>query len=152
MTEILALTSTWPLFAVALTFGLLPGVVTRVLALGFRKDDPRRQEMIAAVYAVPRWERPFWVLQQVECVFREGILERLLDAAGGRLFNWWVLGDWVAMHLAHPNTFEIPTVDEIALLRPGGSVKLMFDPKGRLVTKRLHPERIWVDITEVDTG
>jgi len=147
VTEILALAHAWPVFVVLLVFGLLPGVVVRLLSLGYRPDDPRRQEMIAEVYAVPRWERPFWALEQVERVVSEGIWERVVDVADGWLFNRWVLGDGLERHLAAPATFEVPEASDIARLRPGDLVKLVFEPKGRLVTKDVWPERMWVQVT-----
>ena len=53
----------WPTFAVALlVFGFAPGAVLRLIVLVFPRDDPRRQELLAELYDVPRIERPFWVV------------------------------------------------------------------------------------------
>lgn len=59
-----------------LIFGFLPGAVLRVIVLLYPKGDPRRQEMIAEVYEVPRLERPFWVLQQLEVAISTGLPTR----------------------------------------------------------------------------
>ncbi|MDZ8276832.1 hypothetical protein R2Q81_12860 [Microbacterium aquimaris] len=99
-------------------------------ALSFRKDDPRRKKLIAEVYAVPRWEGPFWDAEQLERALSEGAWERIYDAADGRLFNRWALGSAVARNAEHPDTFEIPSREDIATLEPGDEVKLMFDAKG----------------------
>jgi hypothetical protein len=54
----------WPALLIALTvWGFAPDLVLRLLSLAFWSDDPRRTEMRAELDAVPRWERPFWVLQ-----------------------------------------------------------------------------------------
>ena len=71
----------WPLVGFALVllalgmvvFGVMPGVLNRLFASMYPKDDPRRAEMIAELYAVPRWEQPIWVAQQGERAFFEGI-------------------------------------------------------------------------------
>jgi hypothetical protein len=55
-------------------YGFLPGLVLRIILLVFSRNDPRRAEILADLRAVPRWERPFWVLEQVEVAFFEGLL------------------------------------------------------------------------------
>jgi len=53
----------WPAFLAALVvFGFAPGIALRLIVLAFHRDDPRRRELLAELYAVPRLERPFWVL------------------------------------------------------------------------------------------
>ncbi len=150
MTEILGAVVSWPTLLVAVAiFGFFPGIFARLISLSFRKGDPRRQELIAEVYAVPRWERPFWVAEQLERAISEGLSERLLDAADGRLFNRWRLGNGVARNQAHPDTFSIPASDEIARLVPGDLAKLMFEVAGRRTYRRegANGERMWVEIT-----
>jgi hypothetical protein len=145
----------WPLLLVALSvFGFLPGLVARLVALSFHKDDPRRRELVSEVYAVPRWERPFWVAEQLERALSEGIWERLIYTADGRLFNRWTLGDAIARNADYPDTFEIPSEDELANLKPGDGVKLMFEAKGRLLFREggLNGERMWVAVTNVNRG
>jgi len=149
MIDLSSLLTIWPVWVIWLVFGFLPGVATRLLSLGFSKDDPRRQELLAEVYAVPRWERPLWVADQAERVVFDGVWERLVGVADGWFFNRWMLGDGAAMHMAYPATFGIPSPEEIALLEPGDVVKLMFEPKGRLVTDDCCGERMWVQVTTV---
>ncbi len=151
LNEILQTLLTWPLALVALgVFGFFPGLFARLIALSFHKDDPRRKELIAEVYAVPRWERPFWVAEQFERALSEGVWERLYDAADGRIFNRWTLGDGLARNAEHPESFWVPSAEEVSMLEPGDSVKLMFEAKGW--THGLHgcgAERMWVKITKV---
>ena len=71
----------WPVLGYALIvfaillalFGFLPGVLNRLFAMAYPKDDPRRAEMIAELYGVPRWEQPWWVFQQGERALFEGL-------------------------------------------------------------------------------
>ena len=68
---------TWPMFGIALlVFGFAPGAVLRLIVLVYPRDDPRRQELRAEVYAVPLIERPFWVAQQLEVALFEGSRRR----------------------------------------------------------------------------
>jgi len=71
----------WRSFLIALlVFGFAPGAVLRLILLAFRRDDPRRRELLAELYAVPRIERPFWVFEQLEVALFEGIWERVRAA------------------------------------------------------------------------
>ena len=57
MLDLLESLEAWPLLIVALAvFGFLPGVVLRFIVLAYRRDDPRRAEILAERHAVPRWE------------------------------------------------------------------------------------------------
>ena len=145
MTAMLAAVGAWPALVAALVvWGIAPGFVLRLVTLAFRKDDPRRQEMIAELYTVPRWDRPFWVGEQMERAFTEGLWERLVDAADGRLFNRWHLTDGVEWNKKHPDTFWVPDETEKSSIKPGDFVKLMFEG---------HPdggERMWVEVTSVN--
>jgi phosphatidylserine/phosphatidylglycerophosphate/cardiolipin synthase-like enzyme len=58
-------------------FGFAPGAVLRVIVLAFRRDDPRRTELLAELPNVPRIERPFWVCEQLEVALFEGLVGRL---------------------------------------------------------------------------
>lgn len=59
-----------------LIFGLAPGMVLSLILCLLPRDDPRRQELHAELYAVPRWERPFWVFDQLEVALRQGVFRR----------------------------------------------------------------------------
>jgi hypothetical protein len=53
--EILNAIVSWKTFLVALlVFGFAPGAVLRLIVLAFHRDDPRRDELLAEVHAVPR--------------------------------------------------------------------------------------------------
>jgi hypothetical protein len=63
-----------------LVWGFTPGAVLRLIVLLYRRDDPRRPELLSELYNVPRIERPFWVAE----VFGVALFEGL----GGRLAYW----------------------------------------------------------------
>jgi hypothetical protein len=68
----------WPTLGIALlVFGFAPGAVMRLIILAFKRDDPRRRELLAELHAVPRVERPFWVAEQLEIAVFEGLRGRL---------------------------------------------------------------------------
>ncbi len=144
MLEILEAVKAWPLLVVALVvFGLAPGVVLRLIVLAFHSDDPRRTEILAELRVIPRWERPFWVAEQVEVAFFEGLVERLEWAATGRLIYRWRLDSGVKLNRSYPDSFWIPDDGAKATLTPGDTVKLMFTMKDGWT------ERMWVEVTHV---
>lgn len=74
----------WPTLLIALVvFGFAPGAVLRLIVLAFRRDDPRRSELLAELPHVPRIERPFWVCEQLEVALFEGLFRRLTGSADG---------------------------------------------------------------------
>jgi hypothetical protein len=60
------------------TFGLLPGLVLRLLVRLYPKDDPRRHELFAELYGpkMTRFRRFEWVFQQLETALRDGLSAR----------------------------------------------------------------------------
>src|SRR5215218_2429641 len=136
--------ASWQAFFVALLlFGFAPGALLRLIVLAFDRDDPRRYELLAELHVVPRIERPFWVLEQLEVALFEGIRDRIVWAATGRIIHRWRLGSGVERNRAHPDTFEIPSETQKRLLVPGMTVKLMFETKHG-------GERMWVDIVDIN--
>jgi hypothetical protein len=134
----------WAAFVVALlVFGFAPGAVLRLIVFAFHRDDPRRSELLAEVHAVPRLERPFWVLEQLEVALFEGVWGRVVWAATGRIIHRWRLGSGVERNLAYPETFEIPSQEEKLSIEPGAVVKLMFEMKDGWA------ERMWVKVSSV---
>jgi hypothetical protein len=90
--EFLGAIVSWKTFLVSLlVFGFAPGAVLRLIVLAFHRDDPRRSEMLAELYRVPRLERPYWVMQQLEVALFEGVWERVLWAGAGRVYDRWHL-------------------------------------------------------------
>ena len=143
MLELLGALKAWPLLIGALVvFGLAPGLVLRLIVLAFERDDPRRQEMLAELRTVPRWERPFWVAEQIEVALFEGGVERLEWAATGRIIHRWSLRSGVKMSRSHPDTFWIPDEPDKRALQQGDKVKLMFEMKDGWA------ERMWVEVTK----
>jgi hypothetical protein len=97
---------------VLLVFGVAPGVVVRLMSFAFHPDDPRRQELRAEFYAVPRLRRPLWVAEQVEFVIFEGLRDRAMNVLTGRVTWRWHLRDGVESNRLYPDTFEIPSPEE----------------------------------------
>jgi hypothetical protein len=134
----------WPTLVLAiLVFGFAPGAALRLIVLAFPKDDPRREELLAEVYVVPRIERPFWVAQQLEVAIFEGLGDRLLWAATGRIIDRWYLVSGVQRNRDYPETFPIPGQEQRTSLQPGDLVKVYFEMKDGW------GERMWVDVTAV---
>lgn len=147
MSGILAAVGAWPLLPAALLiWGFAPGLVNRLISLGYSRGDPRREEMVAELYAVPRWERPFWVAEQLERLFTEGLPDRVRWFIEDRVVYRWHLGDGVARNADYPDSFGIPDQADRDGVLPGDHVKLMFE------TRRARPggpsaERMWVEVT-----
>lgn len=143
MVEVLSAVVSWrSLAAVILVFGLAPGFVLRIIALAFHGGDPRRREMIAELHAVPYWERPLWVAQQLEVAISEGLRDRFLWAATGRIIDRWHLTDGEQMNRDYPDTFEIPTEEDKAAIEPGDTVKAVFSLTD-------WGEKMWLEVVKV---
>lgn len=135
--------SLWGALVIALLgFGFLPGFILNLIVRVYDRDDPRRQELLAELYVVPRRERPFWVVEQFEVATREAIFP---------VVSWWfsrlvwhraTLESGVERNRTNPTTFWIPDPDEKTALEPGDFVKLMW------VVRGLPGERMWVEILE----
>lgn len=132
-----------PLFLLALVvFGLAPGLVLRLVVLAFHRDDPRRDELLAELRAVPRWDRPFWVFEQLEVALVEGLGERIAWALTGRVIRRWHLESGVQFNRDYPATFQIPPAEDKAMLASGDLVKLMF------MSHDGWGERMWVKVVK----
>ena len=107
------------LVVVLLLFGFAPAFILRIVALAFHRDDPRRQEMLAEVHAVPRLERPFWVAEQLEVALCEGLRDRFVWLATGRLIHRWHLDDGLERNRMYPDSFWIPSDEEKGRSRAG---------------------------------
>jgi Uncharacterized protein conserved in bacteria (DUF2314) len=152
LTELLNAILSWQTFAVALVvFGFAPGALLRLIVLAFPREDPRRRELLAELHAVHRLERPFWVIEQLEVALFEGVWERLIWAATGRVIWRYRLLSGVKQNRKHPETFEIPDEEDKQAIEPGVLVKLLFDIKEDWGGWRGHlwGERMWVEIVAV---
>lgn len=58
-------------------FSLAPDIVLRLFVLVYPKNSERRNELVAELRVVPRWERPFWVTEQLAMITAEGWGDRL---------------------------------------------------------------------------
>jgi hypothetical protein len=141
--ELLTLVLSWRTgLMVVFVFGFAPRFSLRLILRAFHRDDPRRDELVAEFFVVPRWERPIWVFQQLEVAIVEGLGGRLRWAATGRIIDRWHLGDGVKFNRDYPTTFEIPTDEDKAAIEPGDTVKAMF-------TMKDWGERMWLEVVEV---
>lgn len=74
MAELLdVVTSPWNLLWALLVFGLALGLCLRLVVLAYPRNDPRRDELVAELYAVPRIQRPLWVAEQLEVALFESL-------------------------------------------------------------------------------
>jgi Uncharacterized protein conserved in bacteria (DUF2314) len=134
----------WPFFCLSLViYGFAPGLVLRLIVRAFHPEDPRRQELLAELHAVPRLERPFWVLEQLEVALSEGLCDRLVWAATGRLVYRWHFRSGVESNRRYPDSFQIPTDEQKRSIMPGDHVRLMFEMNDGWC------ERMWVDVTAI---
>lgn len=142
--DLLDAITAWPVLIAALVvFGFAPGAVLRLIVLAFPREDPRRRELLAELHAVPRFDRPFWVVEQLEVALCEGIWGRIVWAATGRIIDRWHLDSGVDRSRMYPDTFWIPDEEEKAALEAGVTVRLMFELKDGWC------ERMWVKVTDV---
>lgn len=103
MGELLEAVTSWPTFLTLLfVFGFAPGAFLRLIVLAYYRDDPRRRELLAELHAVPRWERPVWVCEQIEEALFEGIGERIRWVATGRIIHRWRLDSGVERNRFSP--------------------------------------------------
>lgn len=54
-------------------FSLAPHAVLNLVVMLYPKSHPRRAELRAEVHAVPRWQKPFWVAEQLCTVAVEAV-------------------------------------------------------------------------------
>ena len=74
MGDLLQAVASWQALVGALIlFGFAPGVALRTILLIYPRSHPRRAELIGELYCYPRWERPFWVAEQLEVAIFEGL-------------------------------------------------------------------------------
>ncbi|HEX5116583.1 MAG TPA: hypothetical protein VFW65_15410 [Pseudonocardiaceae bacterium] len=77
MTDLLdALVSPWTFLLVLVVFGAAPRLVLRLLVRIYPPGHERRLELMAELAVIPRWERPLWVVEQLETALAEGIPAR----------------------------------------------------------------------------
>lgn len=126
-----------------LIFGFAPGFVLAGL-VRLIPDPDRRQELQAELYEIPRWERPYWVAQQLEVAIRIGFFPRVSWRWGRHVWHRAKIDSGLERHQEHPETFWIPEDEVKDDLRPGDLVKLAW------TVSRSPGERMWVRITDRD--
>ena len=65
------ITSPRSFVVIVVVFGFLPGFVLRLLVRLYPNDHPRRRELPNELYFLPRWERWFFVAEQLETALHE---------------------------------------------------------------------------------
>lgn len=146
MGELLGVPGALGAFGLALLiFGFAPGIVLAAI-VRLIPDPDRRQELQAELYEVPRWEQPFWVVQQFEVAIRIGMFPRASWYWGRYVWHRAKIDSGLDRHRDHPDSFWVPSADEKAELRPGDRVKLMWSVKRMQATG----ERMWVTVTHRD--
>lgn len=144
MNELLGVPGALGAFALSLLiFGFAPGMVLAAI-VRMIPDHDRRRELQAELYEVPRWEQPYWVMQQLEVAIRVGAFPEISWAWGKHVWHRCKIESGLESHRMYPDTFEIPDDEAKAELRPGDRAKLMWS------VKRSPGERMWVTITERD--
>jgi hypothetical protein len=143
--EVLNAIVSWETFLISLlVFGFAPGAVLRLIVLAFRRDDPRRSEMLAELHRVPRLERPYWVFEQLEVALFEGIWERLLWAGAGRIYGRWHLNLGLTYDEQHSAGYPISDEDFEEAVERGMLVKLSFSTSDVWRRRNLPEEAMWV--------
>jgi len=85
MAELIEHIVSWPTFLCAVVvFSLVPGVVLYFAVILYPRDHPRRRKMVDDLATVPRWERPFWVTEQLVIAIFEGVPLRAKAAREAR--------------------------------------------------------------------
>lgn len=87
---------------VVVVFGFAPGFCLRLIVRAYPRNDPRRSELIAELYAVPRIKRPLWVAEQLEVALFEGLGHRVSAVVRTLSTSWRlavraVWGHWVTI-------------------------------------------------------
>jgi Uncharacterized protein conserved in bacteria (DUF2314) len=142
--EILNAIMSWETFLISLlVFGFAPGAVLRLIVLAFRRGDPRRREMLAELYRVPRLERPYWVFEQLEVALFEGIWERLLWAGAGRIYDRWHLNP-------DPDGYPISDEELEEAVKRGMFVKLSFATSDMWGRPNWGEEAMWIEVVAVE--
>lgn len=146
MTTLFELVLSWKaILLVLVVFGFAPGAVLRLIVHAFPVGDDRRDELLAELHVVPWQERPLWVASQLEVALFEGLWGRYIWALTGRIIFRWHLTSGVERNRLHPDTFDIPTFEDKAVIEPGDVVKAMFEMK----KPERWGERMWVDVMKV---
>lgn len=140
--ELIGVPGTLGAFALAvLIFGFAPGMALAAI-VRLIPDVDRRLELQAELYEVPRWERPFWVAQQLEVALRIGVAPRVEWYWGRHVWHRCRLESGLERHQQYPDSFWVPDTETKAEIRSGDLVKLMWS------VDRFPGERMWVKVTE----
>lgn len=78
------------------------------------------------------------IFDTINCIYKRGLLN----------MKNYTLSDVVDIHNQYPETFEIPTTDEVNNIKIGDYCKLIF--KVDQLSYRADAERMWVKVTSID--
>ncbi len=150
-------------FVAVLIWGVLPGAAIRLIVRLYPKGHERRKELVSEVYAVPIWERPFWVASQLELGLVEGVTlrhDRARRKSRGRLAveagafadslgTGFGVGPLViSMTEERATTDVVAALSEVLIRHSGGNevrLKLVGGPSARLF-EIPYPVRISADL------
>lgn len=143
-TDLVSSVVSWPTLLIAvLVYGFAPGFLLRLIVLSYKKDNPRRSELIAELYTIARHKRPFWVAEQIETAIFDGLVPRAHGAMSGRIINRWRLKSAIALHRTHSGSFWVPSDEDMNEICSGDLVKLIFTQRDGWT------ERMWVQVSKV---
>lgn len=137
--------------ALAGAYLFAPRALARAAVFAFPEHDERRDDVVEETDELDEDELRPWAVSTLPQRFAEGIGARAFDFGDGRFYNRWELGDAYERNAEHPDTFEIPSADEVDALQVGDLVKLMFEVQGTIRGEyQNRAERMWVIITRID--
>lgn len=124
MVELLKYAASWQTLLIALViYGFAPGFALRLLVKLYPKDDPRRHELVAEMYAVNRLWRPFWVADALGAALVEGFPNRIRNR-------------------------KVPSLPNTPFTHPFGALAVMTDPRV-LEQIRALPDEVKPDLAAV---
>lgn len=65
------------MIVILFVWGVFPSTMTRLASRCYRRGDPARREVLGALKATSRLERPFWALEQIEQAIFAGLVPRI---------------------------------------------------------------------------
>lgn len=102
--ELLSIQGAIGAFALSMViFGLAPGLALAAI-VRLIPDPDRRRELQAELYEVPRWERPYWVAQQLEVAIRVGLFPEIAWYWGRHVWHRSKIESGLERHLQHPDS------------------------------------------------
>jgi len=74
---VVALSGFWPLLISVCGFLIAPDQILKLVVKIYPHSDSRRDELIAELHSIRWFERPRWMVEQIETVLRDGARSRI---------------------------------------------------------------------------